>query len=61
MNQNKYNITWKGSFMKKVKVTVDDKTYEFEVDEKDLPILIKVITASFPIFFIDIRFLVFQY
>ena len=45
MNQNKYNITWKGSFMKKVKVTIDDKTHEFEVDEKDLPILIKVISV----------------
>jgi hypothetical protein len=31
--------------MKKVKVTIDDKTYEFKVDEKDLPILIKVISV----------------
>ena len=45
MNQNKYNITWKGSFMKKVKVTIDEKTYVFEVNEKDLPILMKVISV----------------
>ena len=31
--------------MKKVKVTIDDKNYEFKVDEKDLPILIKVISV----------------
>ena len=45
MNQNKYNITWTGGLMKKVKVTINDKTHEFEVDEKDLPILIKVISV----------------
>lgn len=31
--------------MKKVKVTIDDKTYEFEVNEKDLQILMKVISV----------------
>ena len=29
--------------MKKVKVAIDDKTYEYQVEEKDLQILLKII------------------
>jgi len=31
--------------MKKIKVSIDDKTYEYQVDEKDLKILLKVISV----------------
>jgi hypothetical protein len=31
--------------MKKVKVSVDDKNYEYQVEEKDLKVLLKIIEA----------------
>ena len=31
--------------VKKVKVSVNDKTYEYQVEEKDLKVLLKVIEA----------------
>ena len=29
--------------VKKVKVSIDDKTYEYQVEEKDLKVLLKII------------------
>ena len=29
--------------MKKIKVSIDDKTYEYQVEEKDIKILLKII------------------
>ena len=31
--------------MKKVKVSIDGKTYEYQVEEKDIKILLKIIEA----------------
>ena len=31
--------------VKKIKVSIDDKTYEYQVEEKDLKVLLKVIEA----------------
>lgn len=32
--------------MKKVKVSIDDKTYEFQVKKEDIDILLKIIEVS---------------
>jgi len=31
--------------MKKVKVSIDDKAYEYQAEEKDLKVLLKIIEA----------------